>query len=133
MSYSWYMARFFDSEHHCWTSLLKNSASIEKKSCPGLLKDCTSNCYTIVPVSAEQSCQWLLNNLASDYWTMVPVAVEQWCQWLLKSYTSVCWRIAPVTVEESCQPPGASPRNFFFLGGGLCKILDLLSWKIFGP
>ena len=28
---------------------------------------------------------------------------------------------------------GASPRKFLSGGGGLCKILDLLFWKIFGP
>ena len=101
-----------------WTSLLKNSDSIEKRKNP------VRDCWTIVPVTAY-SYQWLLNNFASDCWTFVPVTIEELCQWLLKNRASVywtilpatlahnselfnngasdCWRIIPATVEELCQ------------------------------
>ena len=58
----------------------------------------------------KQLCQWLLKNCASDCWTIIPVTVEELCQWLLKNHTSDCWtngasncwRIMPVSDEESC-------------------------------
>ena len=59
-----------------WTSLLKNIASKEKKSCPCLLKNCDVNCWTIVPVTVEQSCQCLLNYHSSDSWIIMPVNIE---------------------------------------------------------
>ena len=87
-----------------WSSLLKNSASIEKrKICPWLLNNPASDCWRIVPATVDQSCQWLLNNRASDCWTIVPATVEQFCQWLLNIRASDCWTFVPVTVEQSCQ------------------------------
>ena len=80
-----------------WSSLLKNSASIEKR------KNLARDCWRIVPASVEESCQWLLKNYASDYWTIVQATVEHSCQWLLKNYASGCWGIVPSTVEKSCQ------------------------------
>ena len=79
-----------------WTSLLKYSASLEKKNLGRY-------CWRIVSVTVEQSCQWLLNNHASDSWTIVPVTAEQSRQRLLKNRASHCWIIMPVTVEQSCQ------------------------------
>ena len=103
-----------------WTSLLKNSASIEKrknlardcwrivpatveKSCQWLLNNRASDCWRIMPVTVEESCQPLLINRASDCWTIVPVTVKQSCQWLLKNHASHCWIIVLATVEQSCQ------------------------------
>ena len=57
-----------------------------------------------MPVTVEQLYQWLLKNYTSDCWTIVLATVEQSCQWLLKNYNSDCWRIITVTVEELCQP-----------------------------
>ena len=111
------------------TSLLKNSASIEKrknyvsncwkimpvtieesssdaaveKSCQCLLNNCACDCWAIVPVTVEHSGQWLLNNCASDRRTFVPVTVEQSCKWLLKNRVSGCWIIVPEIAEQSRQ------------------------------
>ena len=99
-----------------WASLLKNSASIEKRknlvretveqSCQRLLNNHASDsrasdCWTILPVTVEQLCQRLLKNRASDCWTIVPVTVEASSQPLLKNRASHCWRVVPVTVEQS--------------------------------
>ena len=51
----------------------------------------------------EQLCHWLLKNCTSDYWTVVLVTVEESWQRLLKSCTSKCWRIVTMTLEQSCQ------------------------------
>ena len=83
-----------------WSSLLKNSVSIEKKIllmtveqlCQWLLNNHASHCWTIVLETVEQLCQPLLNNHASDSWTIVLVIVEQWCQY--------CWTIMPVRVQQ---------------------------------
>ena len=83
----------------CWTIV---PATVEE-SYQWLLNNLASDCWTIVPVTVEQSYQWLLNNLASNFWTFAPVTVEESCQWLLKNYTSHCWRIVSVAVEELCQ------------------------------
>ena len=81
-----------------WTSLLKNSASIEKR------KNLARDCWIIVPVTVGESYQWLLNNRASTCWKIMPVTVKGSCQPLLINPASDCWIIVPVTVEESCQP-----------------------------
>ena len=75
----------------------------KKKSCPWLMNNRASDCWTIVPATVEQSCQWLLKNHASDCWTVLPATVEHLCHWLLKNYASDCWRIVITTVEQSCQ------------------------------
>ena len=99
-----------------WSSLLKNSASIEKrKICQWLLKNYTSDCWRIVPATVDQSCQWLLNNRASDCWIIVPATFEELYQWLLKNYASDCWRIMPVTVDEWWQWLLNSRASCFFL------------------
>ena len=86
-----------------WTSLLKNSASIEKRKILG--RGCrASHCWRFAPVTVEQSCQWLLKNHASHCWKIVPVTVKQACQWLLNNRASDCWIIVPATVEQSCHP-----------------------------
>ena len=86
-----------------WTSLLKNSASIEKRKL-------ACDCWRIVPLTVEQSCQWLLLNYAIDWknrashcCAIVPVTVEELCQWLLKNRASNCWRIMLATAEQSFQ------------------------------
>ena len=76
----------------------------KKKSCPWLLNNCASDCWTIVPATVELSCQRLLNYRASDCWTIVPVTVKQSCQRLLNNLSSdYCWTFVPVTFEELCQ------------------------------
>ena len=151
VSYSWYMARFFNSEHHCWRILLaKKKAKIlpvtVEQSCQWLLNNRISHCWIIVPVTVKQSCQWLLKNRASDYWTIlsatvahnseplnnrasdcwiiIPTTVEELWQWLLKNYASDCWRIVPVAADESCQ------RLLLFLTY-FGKILTSFSCKYF--
>ena len=52
VSFSWYMARFFNSEH-CW----KFCQHRKRKTCSWLLKNYASNCWRIMPLTAEQSCQ----------------------------------------------------------------------------
>ena len=80
--YSWYMAGFFNSGHHCWRLLPAQkkekilTVTVEE-SCQPLLHNCVSDCWTIVPVTVEESWQPLLNNCASDYWTTVPATVQQ--------------------------------------------------------
>ena len=100
-----------DSILQQWSSLLKNSPSIEKK------KKSTRDSGRIVPVTDEESCQWLLNNCASDCSIIMPVIDEQSCQWLLNNHVSDCWTIVPLTfnnrasdcwkilpvTEQSCQ------------------------------
>ena len=87
-----------------WTSLLKNSASIEKR------KNLACDCWRIVPATVEESSQWLLNNRASDRWRIIPAIIEelfQWleesCQWLLEKLfqwllmnrANGCWTVVP--------------------------------------
>ena len=92
-SYSWYMALFFNSKHHCWRIL-----PAYKKE-----KDLDRDCWRIVPATVEESCQWLLKSRASDCWIIVPATVEYSCQRQLKNRASHCCIIVPVTVEQSCQ------------------------------
>ena len=102
MSYYWYMARFFNSEHH-------NSASIEKRkiltvtveeSCHWLLDNCASDCCRIVPVTVEKLFTATVENRASDCWTIVSVTVKESCQPLLKNCASDYWTTAPATVQQ---------------------------------
>ena len=69
----------------------------KKISCPWLLNNRASDCWTIVPATVEQSYQWLLNNPASDCWRIVLATAEESCQWLLNNHASDCWTIVPVT------------------------------------
>ena len=85
VSYSWYMARFFNSEDFCWGIL------------PAQKKE------KILPVTVEESCQPLLKNRSGDCWRIMPVTVEESCQPLLNNHASNCWTIVPVTVEKSFQ------------------------------
>ena len=83
-----------NEESYQW--LLNNGVPVTvEQSCQSLMKNHTSDCWTIVPVTVEQSCQPLLNNHASDCWTIVPVTVNQSCQWLLNNRASDCWTIVP--------------------------------------
>ena len=93
VSYSWYIGIILQQ----WASLLKNSASIEKR------KNLTSQCWRIVPVTVQESCRWLLTNHTSDCWLIIPATVEQSYQWLMNNRASDCWRIMSVTVKESCR------------------------------
>ena len=79
-----------------WTSLLKDSAGIEKR------KNFAHDCWRIVPATVEESCQWLSNNGTSNCWRIVLATVEQSCQRLLHIILN-CWTIAPVTVDKLCQ------------------------------
>ena len=107
VSYSCYMAQFFNSEHQCWRILPAKKKRIlpvtVEESCQWLLNNRASDCWTIMPVTVDQSSQWLLNDHASYCWTKVPATVERSFQLLLKNYTSHCWRTVPVTVQELCQ------------------------------
>ena len=76
-----------------WTSLLKNSACIEKR------KNLDRECWRIVQVTVEESCQSLLNNCTSGCRRIIPVNVEESCQPLLINHDSDCWKIVPVIVE----------------------------------
>ena len=94
-----------------WTSLLKNSASIEKRT--NLARDS----WRIMPVIVGESYHPLLNDRASDCWIIGPatfeqlcqglknraLTVEHLCQLLLKNFLSDCWRIVLATIEQSCQ------------------------------
>ena len=109
-TYNWSMHRISGT----WHDSLTVNITVEefchyrkkKKSCPWLLNNRASDCWTIVPVTVEQSCQWLLKNHASDCWTIVPVTVEPLYQRLLRNrepllnnHASDCWTIVPVNVE----------------------------------
>ena len=58
VSYSWYMAQFFNSDLHCWRIL------------PAYKKE------KILPATVEESCQWLLKNYVSDCWRIMQATVE---------------------------------------------------------
>ena len=104
VSYSWYMARFFNSEHNCWRILPAQIKILpSEQSCQVLLNNLTIDCWTFVPLTVEEICQWLLKNRASNCWTIVLVTVEELYRQLLKNCDSGCWRVVPVTVDESCQ------------------------------
>ena len=67
VSYSWYMARFFNSEYHCY----RIASEQEKKD----------------------RLTWLLNNRASDCWKILPTTIEESCKRIQKHKMDVWYNV----------------------------------------
>ena len=70
------------------------------------MKNCASDCWTILPATVAHHFE-RLDNRASDYWRILPAIDEALCQH--------CWRIMSVTVDESFQRYWTACELFFSL------------------